>query len=61
MATDWAPVIQTGVGAALGGAALGAWLQGRSQERIERRHIQHEERADRQQRRERAQRCQHAS
>ena len=33
---------------------MGAWLQGRSQERIEQRRIQHEERADRQQRRERA-------
>jgi hypothetical protein len=56
VATDWAPVIQTGIGAAaaLGGGVIGAWLQGRSQERIEQRRIHHEERADRHQRRDRA-------
>ena len=54
MATDWAPVIQTGIGAAaaLGGGVIGAWLQSRTQERIEQRRLQGEERADRQQRRE---------
>ena len=38
VATDWGPVVQTGIGAvaALGGGALGAWFQGRSQQRIER-------------------------
>jgi hypothetical protein len=31
VATDWAPVIQTGIGAAaaLGGDFVGAWMQGR--------------------------------
>jgi hypothetical protein len=35
--TDWGPVIQTGVGAvaALGGGFIGAWWQGRGQQRIE--------------------------
>ena len=38
MATDWAPVIQTGIGAAaaLGGGFIGAWWQARAQQRIER-------------------------
>jgi hypothetical protein len=56
VATDWAPVIQTGIGAVagIGGGVIGAWLQSRSQERIEQRRLQHEERADRQQRRDRA-------
>jgi hypothetical protein len=37
VATDWGPLIQTGIGAvaALGGGALGTWMQGRSQERLE--------------------------
>lgn len=56
MAADWAPVIQTGIGAvaALGGGAIGAWLQAKSQERIEQRRLRHEERVERQQRRDRA-------
>jgi hypothetical protein len=38
VATDWAPVIQTGIGAAaaLGGGFVGAWWQARAQQRIER-------------------------
>jgi hypothetical protein len=38
VATDWAPVIQTGIGAlaALCGGFLGAWWQARAQQRIER-------------------------
>lgn len=37
MATDWAPVIQTGIGAAaaIGGGFVGAWMQGRGQQRLE--------------------------
>jgi hypothetical protein len=37
VATDWGPVIQTSVGAvaALGGGFIGAWWQGRGQQRIE--------------------------
>jgi hypothetical protein len=56
VATDWAPVIQTGVGAvaALGGGAIGAWLQSKGQERIEQRRLRREEDVERQQRRERA-------
>jgi hypothetical protein len=56
VATDWGPVIQTGVGAAaaLGGGAVGAWLQARSQERIDHRRLRHEQRIERQQRRDRA-------
>lgn len=56
MATDWGPVIQTGIGAvaALGGGAVGAWFQARSQERIEQRRLRREERIERQQRRDRA-------
>jgi hypothetical protein len=40
VATDWAPVIQTGIGAAaaLGGGFVGAWWQARAQQRIERDH-----------------------
>lgn len=38
MATDWAPIIQTsiGAGAALGGGFIGAWTQARYQRHIER-------------------------
>lgn len=38
MATDWGPVVQTGLGAsaALAGGFLGAWVQGRNQQRTER-------------------------
>jgi hypothetical protein len=38
MATDWSPVLQTAIGAAaaIGGGFVGAWVQGRSQERMER-------------------------
>lgn len=38
MATDWAPVIQTGIGAAaaISGGFVGAWWQARGQQRIER-------------------------
>jgi hypothetical protein len=57
VATDWwGPVIQTGIGAvaALGGGAVGAWFQARSQERIEQRRLRREERIDREQRRDRA-------
>jgi hypothetical protein len=38
VATDWAPVIQTGIGAAaaIGGGLLGAWMQGLGQQRLER-------------------------
>jgi hypothetical protein len=38
VATDWGPVVQTGIGAvaAIGGGFVGAWVQGRTQERIER-------------------------
>jgi hypothetical protein len=35
MATDWAP-IAIGAGAAIGGALVGAWAQGRVQQRLER-------------------------
>jgi hypothetical protein len=37
MATDWAPIIQTGIGAgaALGGGFIGAWAQARYQRRAE--------------------------
>jgi hypothetical protein len=37
VATDWAPVIQTGIGAlaAIGGGFVGAWVQGRTQQRME--------------------------
>jgi hypothetical protein len=54
--TDWGPVVQTGIGAvaAIGGGAAGAWLQGTSQERIEKRRLRREEDVERQQRRERA-------
>jgi hypothetical protein len=36
--TDWAPVVQTGIGAvaAIGGGFVGAWWQARGQQRIER-------------------------
>lgn len=56
MATDWGPVVQfiAGAGAAVGGGAAAAWLQAKSQERIEQRRLRHEEDLDRQQRRERA-------
>jgi hypothetical protein len=56
VATDRAPVIQTGIGAlsALGGGVIGAWLQGNSQERIEQHRLRPEEDVERQQRRERA-------
>lgn len=56
MATDWAPVIQTGIGAvaALGGGFIGAWLQSKNQERIEQRRLQREQVVERQQRRDRA-------
>lgn len=38
MATDWGPVIQTGIGAlaALAGGFIGAWWQARTQQRVER-------------------------
>ena len=38
MPTDWAPVVQTGIGAvaAIGGGFVGAWWQARGQQRIER-------------------------
>jgi hypothetical protein len=38
MATDWSPVLQTAIGAAaaIGGGFVGAWVQGRTQERMER-------------------------
>ena len=38
VATDWGPVVQTAIGAAaaIGGGFLGAWVQGRTQERMER-------------------------
>jgi hypothetical protein len=38
VATDWGPVVQTGVGAsaAIAGGFIGAWVQGRNQERTER-------------------------
>jgi hypothetical protein len=38
VATEWAPVVQTAIGAAagIGGGLLGAWMQGRGQDRIER-------------------------
>jgi hypothetical protein len=37
VATDWTPVIQTGIGAlaAIGGGFVGAWVQGRTQQRME--------------------------
>jgi hypothetical protein len=56
VATDWAPVIQTGIGAlaALGGGFVGAWLQSKSQERIEQRRLHREQAVERQQRRDRA-------
>lgn len=39
MATDWGPIVQTGVGAvaAVGGGAVGAWLTGIRQSQTERR------------------------
>jgi hypothetical protein len=56
VATNWVPLLQTGIGAvaAIGGGAVGAWLQGKSAERIEKRRLRREEDVDRQQRRERA-------
>ena len=38
MATDWGPVVQTGIGAvaALVGGFIGAWWQARTQQRVER-------------------------
>jgi hypothetical protein len=38
VATDWAPVVQTAIGAiaAISGGVVGAWLQGRHQQRTER-------------------------
>jgi hypothetical protein len=56
VATDWAPVIQTGIGAAaaLVGGAIGAWLQTKGQERIEQRRLERELVMERQQRRDRA-------
>jgi hypothetical protein len=38
VATDWGPVIQTGIGAvaAIGGGFVGAWWQARGQQRVER-------------------------
>jgi hypothetical protein len=49
-------VIQTGIGAAaaLGGGAIGAWLQAKGQERTEQRRLQREQAVERQQRRDRA-------
>jgi hypothetical protein len=49
-------MIQTGIGAAaaLGGGVIGAWLQAKSQERIEQRRLQREQAVERQQRRDRA-------
>ena len=37
MATDWGPVVQTGIGAAaaIGGGIVGAWMQARSQHSME--------------------------
>lgn len=37
MATDWAPIVQTGIGAAaaIGGGFIGAWWQERGQRRIQ--------------------------
>jgi hypothetical protein len=38
VATDWGPVVQTGIGAvaAIGGGFVGAWWQARGQQRVER-------------------------
>ena len=38
MPTDWGPIVQTGIGAvaAIGGGCVGAWVQGRYQQRTER-------------------------
>src|SRR5829696_8404157 len=56
VATDWTPILQTGLGAitAIGGGMAAAWLQGKSQERIERRRLRREEDVEGHQRRERA-------
>ena len=56
LATDWTALGQTAIGAAaaIGGGAAAAWLQGKSQERIEQRRLGREEDVDRHQRRERA-------
>lgn len=56
MATDWTAVAQIigGDGAAIGGGVTTAWLQGKTQERIERHRVGREQEVDRQQRRERA-------
>jgi hypothetical protein len=53
---DWTALGQIALGAvaAIGGGVAAAWLQGRSQERIEQRRVRREEEVERQQRRERA-------
>jgi hypothetical protein len=53
---DWTALgqIALGAAAAIGGGVAAAWLQGRSQERIEQRRLRREEDVERQQRRERA-------
>jgi hypothetical protein len=53
---DWTALGQTtlGAAAAIGGGVAAAWLQGKSQERIEQRRLRREEDVERQQRRERA-------
>jgi hypothetical protein len=56
VATDWTAVAQiiAGAGAAIGGGMATAWLQGKTQERIERHRVGREQEIERQQRRERA-------
>jgi hypothetical protein len=56
VATDLASILPIvgGAAAAISGGAAAAWLQVKSQERIEHRRIQREEDVERQQRRERA-------
>lgn len=56
MATDWTAVAQiiAGAGAAIGGGMTTAWLQGKTQERIERHRVGREQEVEQQQRRERA-------
>jgi hypothetical protein len=56
MANDWAAVLPfvSGAVVAIGGGMAAAWLQGRSQERIERQRLRREEAVERQHRRERA-------
>jgi hypothetical protein len=56
MTADWASFLSFAGGAvaAIGGGMAAAWLQGKSQERIEQRRLRREEDVERQQRRERA-------